>query len=258
MSERDEMPIGTVGTVFDILDELSKMQGGGVTEIANRTDMSTSSVHRYLDSLRRTGFVRKEETEYFPSNRLLKYGDTSRSLNDFYTTAKPVVDELVNRTNEGVAIAVEESAVVYIYRSWRDQEIRSDLRLGHPYEEFHCSAAGKALLASMSDDRVATVLEKQGLPAKTANTITDREELFDELATIRESGVAYEDEELIVGMRSVATTITSRDTGENVGVLTVYGPTIRLDGDTFWEEVPTTLKRAGNLIEVNMQIRTNY
>lgn len=257
MVESDDVPIGTVATVSEILDVLGDLQGAGLTEIAAEVDLSTSSVHRYLTSLDSVGFVRKVDAEYYLSAELMKHGIRARSQREFYAVAKPVVEELVERTNNAVALAVREDAVIYIYKSWNKQEIRSDLRIGQPYHEFHSSAAGKVLFASLPDDRIADVLDRQGLPERTANTITDRNELLEELATVWERGMAFDDEEHVTGIRSVATGIHDRGSDELVGAITVYGPAIRLEGDTFWDEIPTTLERASNLIEVDMQYRNH-
>lgn len=257
MPDADDIPIGSVGTIAQILEVLGEREGAGVTEVAEEVDVSKSSVHRYLESLCRVGFVRKAGTDYYLSTRLLKHGTRARSQREFYAVAKPVVEELVDRTNNAVALAVREDAVVYIYKSWHEQEIRNDLRLGQPYDEFHCSAAGKVLLASMSPDQIAEVLDCQGLPQRTANTITDRDELLDELERVRERDTAFDDEEHVTGIRSVATSIRDRSRDETIGAITVYGPAIRLEGDAFWEEVPTTLERASNLIEVNLRYETH-
>lgn len=253
MANSDDVPIGTVGTAADVLDALGSLEGAGITDLATELDVSKSSVHRYLSSLREVGFVRKTGTEYYLSARLLRHGARARANHDFYSIAKPVVEELVDRTNNAVGLAVDEDAVVYIYKSWKEQEIRNDLQLGEPYREFHCSAAGKVLLASLPDDRIEDAIARHGTPRRTANTITDPEELFEEVTAVRERGIAFDDEEHVTGIRSVATGIRDRTREVMVGAITVYGPAIRLEGDTFWEEVPTTLERAADLIEVNMR-----
>ena len=59
----------------------------------------------------------------------------------------------------------------------------------------HCSAIGKALLSHLPDDGVRTIVARTGLPARTATTITDVDELLRELERVREQGFAVDDEE---------------------------------------------------------------
>ena len=76
----------------------------------------------------------------------------------------------------------------------------------------HCTAIGKALLAGLTDEQVERLLPKR-LPAETANTITDREELLADLARVRASGVAYDREELTIGISAVGAEIRDASGG---------------------------------------------
>ncbi len=70
----------------------------------------------------------------------------------------------------------------------------------------HCTANGKALLAELDDDRAAAVVDGT-LSALTPNTITDTAVLLEELASVRESGVAFDREEHHLGISAVGTTL---------------------------------------------------
>ena len=75
------------------------------------------------------------------------------------------------------------------------------------YFHMHSSATGKAILAHYSDDHVEAILDRHGLPARTKNTITDREELSEEFEEIREKGMSFEREEYKPGMITIAAPI---------------------------------------------------
>jgi DNA-binding IclR family transcriptional regulator len=91
----------------------------------------------------------------------------------------------------------------------------------------HCTAIGKALLAGLTDEQVESLLPKR-LPAQTANTITDRDELLANLALVRASGVAYDREELTIGIFAVGAEI--RDASGGVADLSIPVPTARFGG----------------------------
>ena len=81
-------------------------------------------------------------------------------------------------------------------------------------EYLHCNSLGKAMLAHMSEETVLEIIERHGLPKKTKNTITNLEDLLAELEDVREQGHAFDEEELITGLRCVAAPV--RDSSENI------------------------------------------
>lgn len=94
------------------------------------------------------------------------------------------------------------------------------------------------------------MVEERGLPRVTEHTITDEEELFDELETIRDRGIAFNHQEMIHGLVAVGAPIKDQD-GNVPGALSVVGPTSRMDEDRFRRELPDMIMRSVNIIEVN-------
>lgn len=86
----------------------------------------------------------------------------------------------------------------------------------------HNIAAGKAILAHLSEERVEEIIGQHGLEEWTERTITDREALFSELETIREQEYARNDGETFEGFRAVASPILHE--GELLGSIVVSGP----------------------------------
>jgi len=60
----------------------------------------------------------------------------------------------------------------------------------------HCSALGKVLLAYQPWKEVERIIEEQGMPAFTSNTITTLEALDEELMRVRRQGYAVDNEEI--------------------------------------------------------------
>lgn len=251
-------PIRAVQTTIDVLRTLQDRGKMGVTEIADELNVSKSTVHRHLKTLQENRLVIEVDSQYALGLRFLEYGSRARSQYAFYQLAKPVVDDLVDETNECAAVAVAEDAhVSYLYRSWSPQEVKIDLRLGYPYKEFHCSASGKVLLAQMDTERVNDIIRWHGLPRRTEHTMTNRTELLSELEDIRKHDIAFDDEERHDGIRGIAKPIRDRECDRTVGAITVYGPAIRMKGDIFREQFPTLLNRAASLIEVDLLHQNN-
>ncbi|MFC7165181.1 IclR family transcriptional regulator domain-containing protein [Halospeciosus flavus] len=89
-------------------------------------------------------------------------------------------------------------------------------------------------------------------PRRTEHTITDREAFEDELERIRERGYSTNDEEDLLGVRAVGTSILGPD-GDVLGALSVSAPASRLDGERFDDEFPRKVTETVNIVEVNLQ-----
>jgi DNA-binding IclR family transcriptional regulator len=115
----------------------------------------------------------------------------------------------------------------------------------------HCTSLGKAILAYLPEERVDEIVDRWGLPARTADTITTREELDAELERIRERGYAQDNGERLSGLRCVAAPITDTD-GVAIGAVSVAGPTSRMKGERFESEIPERVQSVANVTEINL------
>ncbi|WP_224447087.1 IclR family transcriptional regulator [Haloprofundus salilacus] len=245
-------PVKAVETTLEILEALEAADSAGVSELATELGRSKSTVHRHLSTLENRGYVARNGSAYHVGLRSLRLAASALDQQLVYPVTKSVVNELAEETGESAAVAVEEqSRAVYLYYNRTDQAVRTDASLGIRLY-LHCTGAGKAILAHLPEGRVEEILDERGLPEKTQNTITDRETLFDELAEIRRTGVAFDDEERLDGMRGVATPILNRETNDLLGALTVAGPTRRVNGRWFREDIPDLLQRASKMVEVSV------
>jgi len=244
-------PIKATKLTFQVLQGLKELNGAGVTELADHLERSKSSVHNYLSTLREEEFVVKEGTTYDIGLRFLDLGSYARNKTELYSIAKPELDTLVDETEELVNLLVEEHGRgVYLYRGKGSKAVEVDSYIGHRVH-LHNTALGKAILAEMPDSEVQAIIDRHGLPATSENTITDREELFDELETIREQGVAFDREERLPGLRCVACAVTD-NRGNIAGSVSVSGPTSRMQGDRYSEEIPEKLEHTANVLSLNL------
>lgn len=249
----------TVERTARIIKALEELDGAGVTELAAHLDMSKSSTYHYLATLREEDFVVKSGGQYELGLQLLLSGEYVRNRNLLYRYGKEEVEELAETTGEYANLFTEQHGKgINLYKVRGSDAVGSGYqtdKLQQP-DQLHCTATGKAILAFLSEDHVDDILDEHGLPERTANTITDRDELHDELATVRERGYAYNDEEEVEGLRAVGAPVIDRD-DTVLGSLSVAGPTSRLKGTPFDEELPEQVQRAANVIEVNINMATH-
>jgi len=244
-------PVQTTLTTLDVLERLKELDGARVTDLADDLDLPKSSVHNYLSTLNQRGYVVKDGTEYHVSLRFLDFGATARDNRKIYDIAQPNIRELADETGELANLMVEEHGEgVYIDREIGDDAVMVDKNVGHRVH-LHNTALGKAILAHLPRDHVSQILDTHGMPALTEKTITDEATLFDELENVREEGIAYDDEERLEGLRCVAAPILDGD-DDPVAAVSVSGPLARFSTERFREEVPETIKKAVNVIELNV------
>ena len=247
----ENVPINATETTFEIAQALQDHESVGVTELAAEVDLPRSTVFNHLKTLEQNEYVVNEGGSYRLGCRFLELGAKARSYHDVHEVARQEVNRLAKETGEISALLVEEHGFgVFLHRAEGEQAVHIDSYTGQRIY-LHGAALGKAILASVPRDRVEEIIERRGLVALTANTITERDELFAELGAIDSRGVAFDDEERLDGLRSVAAPIRDSD-GTVLGAISIAGPSSRVQKGRFEEAFPRKIEDAVNVIELNM------
>lgn len=244
--------VKAVSRTVAILEALQREGGAGVTELAESVGLSKGTVHSYLASLEEHNFVTNDDGIYALGHGALKYGGWVLDHNAFYTQSIDFVRQLADKTGEIAALSIEEHGEnVYLAPLKGDEAINLDVRLGDRLP-MHCVGSGKAILAMLPEERVRAIVDGSGLPSYTDNTITDVDRLLAELEEIRETKVAFDNEERIEGVRSVASPVVNDESGVVYGGITVTGPKARMKGDWFERELPEQVRDTAREISINL------
>lgn len=251
MANGAKNPVKTTQRSLDIIETLREMDGARLTELADRLELPNSTVHSHLSTLVERDYVLKDGDVYRVGLRFLELGEHARTRRKIYERAKPEIDELAAETGEVASVLVEEGGWgVYLYSSRGENAVPLDINPGK-HVPLHATALGKAILAHLPQSRVEGIIDRRGLPARTDNTITDRDALFDELERVRDRGFAIDDEERVAGIRCVGSAVKS-ESGNVIGAISVSGPTSVLTGERLTETVPEHLFSAANVIELKV------
>jgi len=210
----------------------SKAETLGVTEIADELGASKAAVHRILSTFRSRGFIELDETvhRYRLGPQILVLGLSYLDRMDLRTIVRPLMTDLVARTNETVTLSVRiDWTRVYVDQVLPDRDIKMMVQLGKPFP-LHAGASSKALLAFMPEAEAEQYLREHHLDALTARTVTDPKRLALDLASIREKGYAVSFGERDAGAGSVAAPVFDHN---NVlrGVISVSGPLDRFSAE---------------------------
>jgi DNA-binding IclR family transcriptional regulator len=243
--------VKTTETAFGILEYLLEADGARITELADDLGLAKSTAHRHLQTLYKREYVVREGDAYYVSLRFLEYGEQARNRKPEYSLVKKNVREIAEQTEERVQFIVEEHGRgVYVYRGAGEHAVQTDPGIGKRIP-LHSTAAGKAIMAHLPEDRVHEIIDQHGLTNVTDKTISDPSVLFEDLTTIRDRGYAINDQENVKGLRAIGVPIRERDGGV-IGAISVSGPTNRIKGDRFSEEIPDLLLGSANELELNI------
>ncbi len=241
--------IQSVENAFRILNELLRREQATVTELSDVVGLSKGTVHHYLATLRNENVVEQVDGKYQLGLRSLSFGGAARERETVFQIGKDGVDRLAETTGETARLVVERDGYgITLHQATSADRNEVQTYLG-TRENLHSTAAGKAMLSVMDNEHKDIVSQVQ-LSQHTEHTIVDPAELREELADIRSSGIAFDNEEQFDGVRCVATAITT-DTDDLLGAISVNGPAERIDDAMFYKEIPQALQNVAGVIEIN-------
>jgi DNA-binding IclR family transcriptional regulator len=197
----------SVKKAFGILSAISSSQKGlGVSELAKKLKMAKSTVHGMTSTLEELGAVMRNPLtkKYKLGFTLFEIGRSAYSQVDLKTSARPVMEELMEKTQTSVFLGIlnwDHVTVLDIVESRQDLKITAPIGTTIP---MLAGAVGKVFLASMDEEQARKIVKSKGLPRFTDNSIVDTAAYYQELKQVREKGFAVDDEEYILGVRAVA------------------------------------------------------
>ena len=180
-----------------------------LSDVARKTGLSRGTARRLLHTLVELGYAGFDGKLFSLKPRVLSLGFAYLYSHNIWQLAQPYMVEVVERLHESCSIAVLDGAdVVYVARVPTSERIMSiNLGLGTRLPA-QATSMGRVLLAHRPSGEVEQLLKRIApLKRYTPKTITAADELMQELKQIRKQGWAVIDQELEVGLRSLAVPI---------------------------------------------------
>lgn len=211
MTERDASPysVRAVERVVDILDALHDAVGGAtLAEVARAAGMPKASAFRYLSTLEARGYVEREPRTGAYQLGMAFVSSPGRHLDALAARARPLLEELRDRYEETINLGIlERSRVMYLEIVESRRGMRFAARKGDR-EALHSSALGKAIAAQLDESRLRSILAAEGMPERTARTITDPDVFVKVVERVRTDGYAIDDRENEEDGRCVAVPVS--------------------------------------------------
>jgi IclR family transcriptional regulator, carbohydrate utilization repressor len=226
---------------FSLLDMLAAQpEPVSLKDISERTGLHPSTAHRILNDLAIGRFVdRPAAGTYRLGMRLLELGNLVKARLDVREAAIGPMRDLHKVTHQPVNLSMRQGdEIVYIERTYSERSGMQVVRAVGGRAPLHLTSVGKLFLAHDDPARVRAYATRTGLTGHTRNSITDVARLERELAGVRSSGVARDDEELELGVRCMAAGVFD-DQGKLLAGLSVSAPADRLE-ESWLERVKGT------------------
>ena len=217
--------------MFRLIDVLASREDAiSLKEISERSGLHPSTTHRILNDLASGRFVdRPQPGSYRLGMRLLELGNLVKSRLNVRDAALHPMRELHKLIQQPVNLSVRQGdEIIYIERAYSERSGMQVVRAIGGRAPLHLTSVGKLFLAADDAPRIRAYAARTGLTGHTKNSMTQLPTLERELAKVRQSGHASDNEELEIGVRCMAAGIYD-DQGKLVGGLSISAPAGRLD-----------------------------
>jgi IclR family pca regulon transcriptional regulator len=221
-------------------------------EVAEHLGISRSTARRILLTLGKLGYADRAQHGFKLTGKVLDLGYAFLSSLRVADVAQESLERLVDELGESASMSIlAGSEIVYVARVSTSRIMTIALRVGSRLPAWP-TAMGRVLLAGLSDAEVERCLSMVELRRLTPHTITDRATLGATIALARREGFALVDQELEIGVRSVAVPVVNGH-GKVVAAVNVACHAIRVSiGDIESEFLPRLRAAA---LEISSRIR---
>lgn len=199
-----------------------------LSEVAARTELTRATARRFLLTLVELGYMRTDGRLFTLTPLVLQLGYAYLSGQRLPELAQPYLEDLSHREGESTSMAILDGTdIVYLARIHTRRIISVGISPGTRFPA-HATSMGRVLLAALSTEDLDEYFAAASLDALTPRTLTSREAIEAELARVRAQGYAVVDQELEVGLRSLAVPVLGAD-GRTVAAINL-ALSARLDG----------------------------
>lgn len=220
--------VKTAARTLSLFETFAEAQAPlSLTDLAKRIDTPISSCHALVKTLQSLGYVYvlEQKKRVYPTKRLLQVAQAIASHDPLLESVSPILSELRDQLGETVILGKRQgNSVVYLEVIEGTHTVRYAARPGDA-KPLHSSAIGKAMLGQVPGKRLASLLDELPLTSVTANTLTDRERLLDDIKTSDQRGYFMTRGENVEDVMALA--IARRVHGETLG-LAIAGPIERM------------------------------
>ncbi len=219
-----------------------------LSEVARRTGHSPASARRSLQTLHVLGYLEGDGKRFWVAPRALLVAHAYLSSRPTPQLAQPLLDALSERTRESASLGkLLDDDVIIIGRATARRSLSAGLGIGSRLPAY-CSAIGRVLLADLPAAEAGRRVRAMHREPLTPRTVYRTEEVLARVRQCREQGWSGNDEELEIGVRSLAVPVRDPD-GKLVGGLSISVRAERMLFSEFRDAFLPVLLRARDTLQ---------
>ncbi|WP_380169560.1 IclR family transcriptional regulator C-terminal domain-containing protein [Jannaschia sp. R86511] len=223
-----------------------------LSDVARRTGLTRAAARRFLLTLVELGYVHQHEATFSLRPRVLELGFAYLSGLTLLEVAQPHMERLSNDLHESCSVSVlDGDEVVYVGRVHARKIMKAAINVGTRFPAYPTSM-GRVLLAGAQPGWLEDYLRRVRPEPLTPLTVTDADRLRTVLAGVRADGFALVDQELELGLRSMAVPLHGRG-GEVVAAMNISAPLERGSVAEITAELLPPLRRAAAALEADLR-----
>lgn len=248
----------SVDRALDVLILLYKNgEAMGVSEIGRELDLGKSTVHRTLATLENKGFAYqdKENGKYWLGLKIYAMGLLIGEKLYLTDIVKPYAKKLFDEFNEVVNVSILDKDLIKGYKSvvilkeTKNKNVLSVNPNVGSSSDAHVSSVGKCLLAFSDEIDIEKDLNVS-FEKYTENSISNYQDLLEELKEVREKGYAVDNEEREIGLYCIGAPILDKK-GNAIAAISISGPTARMKNYNLDEKIKSLVEVAE---EISLEI----
>jgi DNA-binding IclR family transcriptional regulator len=246
----DSQSVQSVSRALDLLEAFPRFGPEiGLTSIAEYNNLNKATAYRLLATLEARGYIERspDGRKYRLGVRTLELGAYFQSQLDVRRMALPHMMTMVEETDEAAFLCIREGdEALCIERVESQLEVNIfTLRVGGR-QPLHCGAAPRAILAGLQDCEITAYAQRTGLPAFTPQTITNLDQLQEDVNRTRQQGYVVSLEDASLGIAAVGAPVRDHS-GEVIAAVSLSGMVARYAPERICELADVLLSNAKTL-----------
>lgn len=175
-----------------------------ISDVAKACGLDRATARRCLLTLSHLGYADYDGKFFTLTPRVLRLGTACLATMPLPQLVQPLLDNLSERLGESSSVSIlDGNDIVYVARAAQRKVMSIALMPGSRLPAY-CTSMGRVMLAAMADKTAEMVLASEARPARTPHTKTSIADIIAELRKVRSQGFALIDQEVEIGLRSIA------------------------------------------------------
>lgn len=181
-----------------------------IAEVAEAAGLDRATARRCLLTLYKLGYADHDGKFFTLTPRILRLGMGALAALPLPQIVQPWLDQLSEQIGQSCSVSILDGQdIIYLARAAQRRVMSIGLMPGSRLPA-HCTSMGRVLLAAQPEDTARAIVEASDLTPRTAHSLTAPEDILAQIAMVRTQGYAMVDQEVELGLRSLAVPIRDR------------------------------------------------